>query len=200
MYGHGVQPPTRTSGTATFLRVLFAAVGPLSCGLLAGLPLFRVAMLRGRRGDWLLAWLSLPVTIAAFATVGMLPDNDHRGDVAMAVLLLLAAFSTAHFLVFDVRHHRAAPPFAPLPSQTTAATPQTPVVPAPPHQGYGYPAPAPQPYAATQSPPTPYPPVPQPLQPPRPPQPQQPAPARIDQVRAELDELSDYLRKHEDGR
>jgi hypothetical protein len=33
---------------------------------------------------------------------------------------------------------------------------------------------------------------------------QRPAPARIDQVRAELDELSDYLRKHdgrhEDGR
>ncbi len=32
------------------------------------------------------------------------------------------------------------------------------------------------------------------------PQPQRPAPARIDQVRAELDELSDYLRKHEDGK
>ena len=30
-----------------------------------------------------------------------------------------------------------------------------------------------------------------------PPPPQRPAPARIDQVRAELDELSDYLRKHD---
>ncbi|MBK3648045.1 hypothetical protein JHN46_46610 [Streptomyces sp. MBT33] len=29
--------------------------------------------------------------------------------------------------------------------------------------------------------------------------PQRPAPARIDQVRAELDELSDYLRKHPGG-
>ncbi|MFD0505964.1 hypothetical protein ACFQ0G_30105 [Streptomyces chiangmaiensis] len=36
--------------------------------------------------------------------------------------------------------------------------------------------------------------------PPPQPQPQRPAPARIDQVRAELDELSDYLRKHEGGR
>jgi hypothetical protein len=36
------------------------------------------------------------------------------------------------------------------------------------------------------------------------PPPQRPAPARIDQVRAELDELSDYLRRqdgdHEGGR
>ena len=33
-------------------------------------------------------------------------------------------------------------------------------------------------------------------QPPAPAPPQRPAPARIDQVRAELDELSDYLRQH----
>ncbi|MDR3082040.1 MAG: hypothetical protein LBV60_14145 [Streptomyces sp.] len=192
MYGHGVQPPTRTSGTAIFLRVLFAVVGLLSCGLLAALPLFRVAMLRGRRGDWLLAWLSLPLTIAGFAGVGALPESDHRSDVAMGVLLLLGAFSTAYFLVFDIRHHRAAPPFGSMPSQTTATVPSGYSAPAPPQPGYGYPTG--QPYAVTQSPSAPYTPGRQP------PQPQHPAPARIDQVRAELDELSDYLRKHEDGR
>ncbi|MGW3492508.1 hypothetical protein [Streptomyces sp. NPDC001020] len=192
MYGHGVQPPTRTSGTVIFLRVLFAVVGLLSCGLLACLPLFRVAMLRGRRGDWLLAWLSLPLSVAGFAVVGTLPDSDFRGDIAMGVLLLLGAFSTAYFLVFDIRHHRVASPFGPMPPQTTATVPSGYPVPAPPQPGYGYPTV--QPYAATQPPPAPYPTV------PPPPQPQHPAPARIDQVRAELDELSDYLRKHQDGR
>jgi len=73
---------------------------------------------------------------------------------------------------------------------------------------YGYPQ-AQSPYTATtvpQSPPIPQRPLPgtpmsqtpmpsTPAPPPTPPQ--RPAPARIDQVRAELDELSDYLRKHD---
>ncbi|MFD0393694.1 hypothetical protein ACFQ3Z_19900 [Streptomyces nogalater] len=46
-------------------------------------------------------------------------------------------------------------------------------------------------------------PMPAPGPPPVAPPPQPPAPARIEQVRAELDELSDYLRRqdgHEGGR
>ncbi|MEY7979052.1 hypothetical protein AB8O53_22385, partial [Streptomyces pilosus] len=45
--------------------------------------------------------------------------------------------------------------------------------------------------------PQPQPPHPPPPAPPRAQPPQRPAPARIDQVRAELDELSDYLRRQD---
>ncbi|MEU6217370.1 hypothetical protein ABZ845_07590 [Streptomyces sp. NPDC047022] len=196
MYGHGAAPPTRTSGTVITLRVLFAAAGLLSCGLLSCLPLFRVAVLRGKRADWLLAWLGLPASIICFAVVGSVPESNHVGDVAMALVLIMGAASGAYFLVFDIRHHRTLPPTGPMPSGATAY-----MRPGPPHAGYGYPAA--QPYATTQpthstpppgTPPHPYTPA------PPPPQPQHPSPARIDQVRAELDELSDYLRKHEDNR
>lgn len=63
------------------------------------------------------------------------------------------------------------------------------------------PVPQPQPQPPlhqTQMPQPPYTP-PQSQTPVPPPPPQRPAPARIDQVRAELDELSDYLRKHDEG-
>lgn len=186
MYGHGAAPPTRSSAMVITLRVLFAIAGFLSCGLLACLPLFRVAMLRGKWADWLLAWISLPLAIGCLAVVGSVPESDHRGDIAMAVVLILGAVSGAYFVVFDIRHHRIPPPPGGMPPQHMAYPP--------PRTGYGYP-PA-QPYAApqpAQTSPPPYTPAP-------PPQPQRPAPARIDQVRAELDELSDYLRKHEDGR
>jgi hypothetical protein len=184
MYGHGAAPPTRTSGMVITQRVLFAIAGFLSCGLLACLPLFRVAVLRGKRRDWLLAWLSLPVSIGGIAAVGSGPDSDQ----ALAVVLLGAA-SGAYFVIFDIRYRRALPPAVPAPQPTPYLPPQ------PPQAGYGY-QPAP-PYPASQPPqttPPPYTPA------PPPPQPARPAPARIDQVRAELDELSDYLRKHEGDR
>jgi hypothetical protein len=182
MHGHGAAPPTRTSGTVITLRVLFAVAGFLSCGLLACLPLFRVSVLRGKWQDWLLAWISLPVSIGGIAVIGSVPENDHRGDLALAVVLLLGAFSGAYFVIFDIRHRRAPATAAPAPQPA-------PYPPARP--GYGYP-PA-QPYPAPGPAPTPPPPY-TPAPPPR------PTPARIDQVRAELDELSDYLRKHEGGR
>ncbi|MFF7175313.1 hypothetical protein ACIP8U_43615 [Streptomyces pseudovenezuelae] len=185
MYGHGAVPPARSSGTVITLRVLLAAAGFLSCGLLACAPLFRVAFLRGRSVDWVLAWASLPMSIACFAVVGALPESDPRTDVAMSLVLLLGLFSSVYFLVMDIRVHQQRQ-FAGFPP------PQGPTV----HTGYGYPQPAPPPYTSTlqPSPPT----VPAPGVVPPPP-PQRPAPARIDQVRAELDELSDYLRKHDGG-
>ncbi|MEV7345730.1 hypothetical protein [Streptomyces sp. NPDC093544] len=198
MYGHGAAPPSRSSGTVITLRVLIAAAGFLTCGLLACLPLFRVAVLRGRSSDWVLAWVSLPLVIGGLSVIGSLPEEDHRTDVALAVILLLGAFASVHFLIADIQHHRQGPPFP-------GYIPQR-----PPAAGYGYPGPA-SPYTAThpQTPvptshtPTHHTPAPHtPVPPPAPPQ--RPAPARIDQVRAELDELSDYLRKHEgnngDGR
>ncbi|MGW1158401.1 hypothetical protein ACWD5Q_06410 [Streptomyces sp. NPDC002513] len=184
MYGHGAAPPPRSFGAVIVLRVLFATAGFLSCGLLACVPLFRVAVLRDKWTDWLLAWISIPVSIGFLVVVGSVPESDYRSDVAIAAALILGAASGAYFVTFDIRHHRALPPTGMTPPPATAY--------APPQPGYGYPAAAP--YPATppaQTPPPLYPP---------PPQPQRPAPARIDQVRAELDELSDYLRRNEDGR
>ncbi|WP_151477006.1 hypothetical protein [Streptomyces albicerus] len=199
MYGHGAAPPPRSTATVISLRVLFAAAGFFTCGMLAAVPLFRVAMLRGKWFDWVLAWVSLPFAISCFAVIGSLPESDGRTDLALAAVMLFGVFSAAYFLVVDIRHHHARPPF---PVYAPPGVPQA---------GYGYPQPA-SPYAAThpqsqsqphlQSQPQPQPPeapVPQSPVPPQGP-PQRPAPARIDQVRAELDELSDYLRKHEDGR
>ncbi|WP_156726968.1 hypothetical protein [Streptomyces apocyni] len=150
-----------------------------------------------------------------------------QGTAGVLGLLLTAVAVTAYYLTMDIRHHQpprpthhgyppphAAPgPYA-HPQPHTATTQLTPGA-----AGYGYPprphAPAqPQPHAPSQPqygapvPPrqqdTPAPapapapaqnptqaPTPAPFQPPR------PAPARIDQVRAELDELSDLLR-HQD--
>ena len=186
MYGHGAAPPARDSGTVITLRVVLAAVGFLSCGLLACAPLFRIAFLRGRTVDWVLAWAALPLSIACFAVVGSLPESDPRTDVAMSLVLLFGLFSSVYFLVMDIRLHQQRR-FAGFPP------PQGPTV----HTGYGYPPPTP-PYTSTLQPQPPAPPVPAPGVVPPPP-PQRPAPARIDQVRAELDELSDYLRKHDGG-
>ncbi|MFJ4522866.1 hypothetical protein ACIP4Y_18250 [Streptomyces sp. NPDC088810] len=198
MYGHGAVPPPRSAGTVISLRVMFAAAGALTCGLLSCLPLFRVAFVRGRWFDWLIAWLSLPLSVTGLAVVGELPEQDRRSDVALALLLLLGVVSAVYYLVVDIRVHQQrtfagyahahaptvhgpygfghpAPPYA-----TPVPAPQQPVPPA--HH-----TPVPQPPAHH----TPVPPV------PRAEPPQRPAPARIDQVRAELDELSDYLRRHD---
>ncbi|WP_053853262.1 hypothetical protein [Streptomyces sp. NRRL B-24085] len=198
MYGHGAVPPARSSGTVITLRVLLAAAGFLTCGLLACAPLFRIAFLRGRTVDWVLAWASLPLSIACFAVVGALPESDPRTDVAMGLVMLLGLFSSVYFLVMDIRVHQQ--------RRFTGYPPQGPTV----HTGYGYPQQTPSPtppYASTVLPqPQLHPqPQPQPSAPPVPapgavpPPPQRPAPARIEQVRAELDELSDYLRKHDGG-
>lgn len=199
MYGHGAAPPTRSEATVITLRVLFASAGLLSCGLLACVPFFRLAILRGKWPDWLLAWVSLPLSIAGLAVVGSVPETDVKSDIALATILLLGAFSCVYFLVMDIRLHNKPQPYAGYapPHATTLPTPNG-------HAAYGYPQPtspyttAPAQQPAPQQPPAPpyQPPAPIP-QPPAPPH--QPAPARIDQVRAELDELSDYLRNH-DGR
>ncbi|MFH9587228.1 hypothetical protein ACH4MW_16205 [Streptomyces luteogriseus] len=196
MYGHGAAPPPRSAATVISLRVLFAAAGFLTCGVLACVPLFRVAVLRGRALDWVLAWVSLPLAITCFVVIGTLPEDDYRTDIALAMILLLGAAAAIYFLVVDIGHHGERRRFAGYASPHAPTVAQSP---------YGYPH-QPPPYAPTSTPvpqppgphtPAPHhtPPVAGPVQPP--PSPQRPAPARIDQVRAELDELSDYLRRHE---
>uniref|UniRef100_A0AAU3I0R2 Integral membrane protein n=1 Tax=Streptomyces sp. NBC_01393 TaxID=2903851 RepID=A0AAU3I0R2_9ACTN len=196
MYGHDGAPPTRSAGTVITLRVLFAAAGLLSCGLLACVPLFRVAIQRGRWFDWTAAWVSLPVSIGALMIVGTVPESDSRGDVALTVALILGAGSVAYYLASDIRFHNAGRRpigYAPIHPRTAPGP-------------YGHPQPAPPalPYPGLHVPQVqPQPPVPQ-AYPPNTPMPQPPpqraTPARIDQVRAELDELSDYLRRHGDRR
>lgn len=197
MYGHGAAPPPPSGASVTTQRVLYAAAGILCCGMLACVPLFRVAFLRGRTIDWAMAWVSIPLAIACGAVAGSLPESDYRTDIAVFAMLLLGAAATAYFLVVDIRLHyqrKGSPHAAPMPPSPHATTMHAPG----PHTPYGYPQQA-SPYAPTpvpqpQPPHTPVPPtpVPPPAQPP-----QRPAPARIDQVRAELDELSDYLRRQD---
>ncbi|MFF4984622.1 hypothetical protein ACFY3O_31830 [Streptomyces sp. NPDC001046] len=187
MYGHGAAPPPGSAATVISLRVLIAAAGVLTCGVLACVPLFRAAVLRGKVYDWIAAWVSLPLSIICFVVVGSLPEGDHRTDIALAVILLLGLGSAIYFLIVDIGHHSAQRRFAGYPASQgpTVISSQTP---------YGYPHQA-TPYNAAATPVPQQ--QPQPPQPPVPPVPQRPAPARIDQVRAELDELSDYLRRHE---
>ncbi|MFJ2607717.1 hypothetical protein ACIO13_22495 [Streptomyces sp. NPDC087425] len=205
MYGHGAPPPTRSAGTVITQRVLISLAGFFSCGLLACVPLFRVAFLRGRWFDWLAAWASLPLAITCFAIVGALDEDDSRGDATLAAVLLLGALASAYYLVVDIRLNARTREFTggygtPQASTVTVGASQAPTV-TPGRTGYGTPPPAtPYPPARPPMPPTPgaqgmpgaygtpaHPPTPAPS----------PQPARLDQVRAELDEISDYLRRHD---
>ncbi|WP_306323631.1 MULTISPECIES: hypothetical protein [unclassified Streptomyces] len=193
MYGPGAAPPRRESdGAVITLRVLFPALSVLTCGLLSCAPLFRIASLRHRPLDWALAIASLPISVTLLGIVGSLPEEDTRTDVALALLLLIALGSAVYFLVYDIRRTSTAPPPNPY-APTTPTTPTTAYGhpqqhwPTMPTQTMATPPPAPQNQAPTPTPaPTPA--------------PAPPPPHRIDQVRAELDELSDYLRKQDGGR
>ncbi|MEU5402095.1 hypothetical protein ABZ348_22685 [Streptomyces sp. NPDC005963] len=211
------------------LRVVFVALSLLSCGMLAWSAMLRIAIIRRRPLDWVLFGISLllPIIVMGFivevSEAGKEPDTTDTkeeemtgGDViALLVLLALAIGVPVHYLVIDIRHHQqpakgwavAAPPYTS--AQPTYGQPPAPGYGYPPVNtpppgrtpGYGYP---PAPPVNTPSMNTP-PPSPPPSVPPAPPvnTPPPAAPAadgrRIDQVRAELDELSDYLRR-EQGR
>ncbi|MFR0353052.1 hypothetical protein [Streptomyces sediminimaris] len=184
MQGHGYAPPQQRrppTGVLVLLRVIFVAVAILSIGFLSWVATLRAAIVTRRRGDWWVFGGSLAVLGVSFGFLATDHTDDFstvNGNIGMAILLLNAAACAGYFLYADIRHHR----------------PYVPGYPPPPAQGvnYGYPQ-GPSPYAATvpQTPAAPAPQMPVP-----PPPPQRPAPARIDQVRAELDELSDYLRQH----
>ncbi|PAZ11957.1 hypothetical protein CLM62_33115 [Streptomyces sp. SA15] len=202
MHGHGyTQPVKQPPPTAwlVFLRVLFVAISIFSIGLLAWTMLLRLAIVTRKSLDWGLLVAALVADFLALVLVGTESgDEVHTvgGWTGMALLLGTLVASIAYYLAADIRHFHQLRygGYAPQPGPTP---------------GYGFPQPAsPSPYTATTVPQTPQTPQkPQPPQPPlptTPPPPQRPAPARIDQVRAELDELSDYLRRqdgnHEGGR
>ncbi|MEU1707977.1 hypothetical protein ABZ478_21760 [Streptomyces sp. NPDC005706] len=203
MQGHGyaqpVKQPPHPAGLV-FLRVLFVAVAVLSIGMLAWVMLLRLAAVTRRSLDWGLFVALLAADILSIVLLGSEPgDEVHTTGGYLGVLLLLGALAAAlvYYLVAEIRHYQRLrqayagaavsgygyPPPA-TPYSTTAAS-QTPVPATPP--AHHTPVPA--------TPPAHHTPVPQhpPVAPPQ----QRPAPARIDQVRAELDELSDYLRQHD---
>ncbi|WP_030897571.1 hypothetical protein [Streptomyces sp. NRRL F-5126] len=194
MYG-AVQPPpvrARMSGVAAVaLRVLLMVCSLGSIGLLAFVPLLRIAVLRRRWYDWALMGVSLPGAIALFALVGTQPKDAAVTNISLAALMVIAVAAAVYLLVFDIRRCRRARtgPVAPLSP--------APVIPPAIPGGYGYGCPPPY---APPAPPRTYAygqPPPMPSAPPAPPSPAHP---RIEQVRAELDELSALLRKEQDGR
>lgn len=210
MYAQGY-PPTAPPGVPTrawivSMRVLFCALSVFSIGILLWAPLLRLAFVRRRAVD---RWLTGGAFAAVFTILMVLGRDEHEAhgiDFVLIPLLFVGMVAApAYYLVADVRHYRphAAKQHAmggyvpPAPGYAYATT--TPVTgnpgPAaqPPHQQQTFPQqPVSQPRYGQQPPPHTPP-------PPRNPYPQQPhpQPQRIDQVRAELDELSDYLRKEE---
>ncbi|MFF5673375.1 hypothetical protein ACFY8S_25175 [Streptomyces hygroscopicus] len=202
------QPRPATTALVVVLRVVLVTATLLSLGILSWTAMLRIAILRRRPLDWALFWGSCALVMAALVQLGTGPDDDPGmlGYLSLTVLLSLAVGVTTHYLIADIRHHRAArrPVAAPLP-------------PPPPFPSPGYAAPVPPPYGFVPQQPQPpaYPQLHQPRLPQQPQHPQQPQqlqqphqplqpqqphrPERIDRVRAELDELSDYLRK-EQGR
>ncbi|MEU8977428.1 hypothetical protein [Streptomyces sp. NPDC048309] len=196
MQGHGYAPPPPqrpSTGVLVVLRVIFVALAILSIGFLAWVAPLRAAIVTRRPADWWIFAGSLVVLGISFAFLSTDHTDDFsspNGNTGMIILLLNAVACAGYFLYADIRHYHRLYPTGYLPTPAPAVN-------------YGYPH-SPSPYAAThpQPPVTPLP-APAPHTP-VPPPPQRPAPARIDQVRAELDELSDYLRKrdgrHEDGR
>ncbi|MER5944832.1 hypothetical protein ABT127_02075 [Streptomyces sp. NPDC001904] len=210
MHGHGYAPPPRlpSSGAQAGLRVLFVAIAVLSCGFLAFVPVLRLAVTTRRKVDWGVFAGVAAVQLLCWAGVISDPGAEEFttwwGNTAMGLMLVNMVVSITYYLVGDIRSVRSNPlPVGPAPYGMQ-----------PPPPVYGYPQPQQYPQAPVAPPvhgmttqtggtaplpnPTPAP-TPTPAPAPQPNGQGQP-PQRIDQVRAELDELSDYLRKQDGGR
>ncbi|MGW1292820.1 hypothetical protein [Streptomyces sp. NPDC002533] len=195
MHGYGPMPQQPTTSrpspaTLTAVRVILVAVTVLSCGLLGWAAMLRLAIVTRRPRDWFLLVVVIALNIGLFAFIVATPDDPDEMSDAAAVFMLfwivgLLAGVITYYLYTEIRHYNALG--APVPYGATV-----PVHPAPlPYQQQHLAQPQPQqqqhqpqqhqqpnPYTAPATRPTP-----------------KPAPQRLDQVRAELDELSDYLRK-----
>jgi hypothetical protein len=201
MNGPGPAPPPQLrppGGRVIALRVLLLVIGYAGFSLLNWILLLRLALLRRRPVDWVVFGAVGFVLPAAF--LSMVSDSeditgpvDATGTLGFAFLWL---FAPVYFLIMDIQIQRHShkpyataypyvpqqPPLHAQPPLQRQAQPQ----PQPPVQppAYGY-----NPYRDTPTPP--------PTPAPAPPPPAVPQPPRINQVRAELDELSDLLRKQE---
>ncbi|MFB8139984.1 hypothetical protein [Streptomyces parvus] len=190
MHGYGPMPQQPTTSrpspaTLTTVRVILVALTVLSCGLLGWAAMLRLAIVTRRPRDWFLLVVVIALNIGLFAFIMATPDDpDQMSDAAALFMMLwivgLLAGVITYYLYAEIRHYNAlgapapygapAHPAPPLPYQQQHLAPH--------HQHQPQQHQPPNPYTAPTTPPTP-----------------KPAPQRLDQVRAELDELSDYLRK-----
>ena len=207
MAGHiSIPPPRRTTASrvgVVALRILLVLVPPFTLGFLAFVPLVRVAAVRRRAADWALCCIVALLSVVGFALIGTdSSDNGWQTALGMIDILGLALICPVYFLVAELRWHnrRYAPVYRPVPGY-----PQPQPLPQPqPHQypaPYQYPNAGVPPYSAPPSTPVPRPvpvavAVPASMPPSMPASPS-PSGGRIDQVRAELDELSAYLHAQE---
>jgi hypothetical protein len=150
-------PGTGTRVWRVVLRLVLAAVPPLTVGILAWVPLLWLAI-RGRRAaDWVRCGVATAMSCAGFVLVDYTDnENDWQTDVGALLLISAAAAAALYVLVADLRWREPTAP-GPVPVLTPVPLPWPPPA--------AVPAPAPAPVGS-----------------------------RIDQVRVELDELSDYLR------
>ncbi|MGW6580407.1 hypothetical protein ACWF76_13570 [Streptomyces globisporus] len=194
MHGYGPMPQQPTTSrpspaTLTTVRVILVALTVLSCGLLGWAPMLRLAIVTRKPRDRVLLVVVIALNIGLFAFIMATPDDpDQMSDAAALFMMLwilgLLAGVITYYLYAEIRHYNTlgapapygAPvhPAPPLPYQQQHLAPHQQPQPQPHIQQHQQP----NPYTAPTTPPTPT-----------------PAPQRLDQVRAELDELSDYLRK-----
>ncbi|MER7170825.1 hypothetical protein [Streptomyces mesophilus] len=207
MHGPGYAPPPRrrpSDAALVTLRVVFVVLAIGLCGMLAWAPLIRVAVLTKKAKDWVLFALALVVVVLSLYLIGNEPTDDIDTNQEWFGLLLLLGNLIAcvtYYLYADIKHFHGWSGPATLGYPSLQKQPPA----------YGYPPTAPTAYGQglphqgvtapmhpqqQQPPPLPTPPQ-QPIPTP-PPAAQRPAPARIDQVRAELDELSSFLRGHDE--
>jgi hypothetical protein len=202
MHGHGYTQPVKQPphpALLVFLRVLFVVMAIFTVGLMAWAMLLRLALVTRRGLDWGLFVASFVAIVTGLVLLGVEGGEEiHTVGGWTGLILLLGTLiaAIAYYLSADIRHFHQlrygayGPKPAPAPAygypqpQSPYTAPTLPQTPAPIPQ-----SPLPQPPAPRDA--VPHAPVP-PAQPP-----QRPAPARIDQVRAELDELSDYLRRQD---
>ncbi|MCT6777186.1 hypothetical protein LXH09_11175 [Streptomyces sp. CS7] len=198
MHGYGPMPQQPTTSrpspaTLTTVRVILVALTVLSCGLLGWAPMLRLAIVTRRPRDWFLLVVVIALNIGLFAFIMATPDDpDQMSDAAALFMMLwilgLLAGVITYYLYAEIRHYNTlgapAPygtpghPAPPLPYQQQHLAPHQQPQQQPQPQLQPQQHQQPNPYTAPTTPPTPT-----------------PAPQRLDQVRAELDELSDYLRK-----
>ncbi|MFJ9329853.1 hypothetical protein ACIRPN_25465 [Streptomyces sp. NPDC101230] len=200
MHGYGYppqQPPTSrpSSGTITTLRAIFVVLTVLSCGFLGWVAMLRLAVVTRKPRDWWLLAVTVLLTIGLFAFFAGLPEEEEMTDaqalIGMGWLIVNLAGVITYYLIMETRHFAGPGPYdtrtpVPGPAPYRPAVHQHPpaqVQNQPPvrPQAQHPPPPTPNPYTVETTPP-------------------KPAPQRLDQVRAELDELSDYLRKEGEGR
>lgn len=205
MYGPGTAPPQpRPAGrwAVIVLRVLFTALPVVTIGVCAWGSLLRLALVLRRPLDWVLTPIVAALGIAGFVMVGVSDgDNSWPSNTGMTFLLVCALITPAYFLVVDIRAAQTRQP-------AQGAVPAHPY----PYATGSIPGPMPGPMAGPVlgnasglmpggrgvSPGTPGAAAPQyGYGQQQSAQPVPPAGPRISQVRAELDELSDYLRKEE---